>query len=675
MKIYSKFSLFVARKDKLYLIKNYIIEILSYFNKKKFNNQLESSNFSDKFYKKYLRKFYNQPKRIKNIFYSENIFFFSKSNNEKKIIIDLISDLYPSFEEDLLKKANNILNNSFNVFEKKYQFNKEIKWNYTFFNNKYWPFKHSSKINIHTLKETADLKYSWEFNKHSFLVTLGLAFYFTGDEKYSEKIVELIFDWKIKNPPRYNICWLNALEISMMQISWVFSLYLIKGSSKISDYQFYEIFKSMFQQAFFIHVNIEKFSYNHTIGEYFSLFLFSNIFKKIKVIKKWYLKSLKNLKKQLERQTLLDGTNIERSLNYHRFVLEFFTLFLIIAPQQLNENQKILINRMYTFLMFCIKPDKSIVLIGDFDDGQVIPSSFYLSDKGNFYYNELLSLGCILFNRGDLKYFQKIISPMAILLLGKKGYNKFEEVKKVAPKKLYQYFPEGGYFIARSSYNKNANFIFFDIAEFSPYGAHDHFDISNLVYSSNGKPILIDSGTYRYNIDQRMRNMFKDIKGHNVLNIPKYKNLNSLKTFGWNKIPKIEKKCIEVQKWYEFIVKHNCFKHFLVSRRILASKSLKNIKILDKIVPTKITKKKIKLNLFFHFPANSLLEINRNEMVINKTIKITLSVNQNINFDIIKENYYYSPNYGIKIIVPMINIEFIHFFENKTSLLIETTIK
>ena len=658
---------------KSFLKKIKIFNSFFYLKKKKFNSLLDSSNFSETFFKKYLGNYYNQPSKIKNIFYSKPLFSFSSSRAEKKEIIISLEKLFPNFKLKTIEHANLIINNQFKVYEKIVNFKDGINWNYSFFKDTNWPVRHSSKIEIYPKKNIGDIRYNWEFNIHSFLITLGLAYYFTEYEKYSKKLIMLILDWTKKNPPIFNSSWKNSLITSYRLISWIFSLKLIFNSKVLNDDIFYQIFKTMFQKAFYISVNSLKYSYNHIIGEMFGLFLFSCIFKKVKYIKKLYLKSSKLFLKQIKRQTLFDGVNIERSVNYHRVILESFSLFLIIKPNLLKNSEKALINKMFTFLAYIIKPDDSVPLVGDFDEAHMIPACFYNKNENHNYFKELLSLGCILFNRSDLKYICSEISPATILLLGIKGYEKFKKLDSHKPKNNFYFFKNGGYFVAKNSFKNDSNFIFFDMAEFSiSNGAHDHLDISNIIYSYLGKAILIDSGTYRYNDTLKLRNKFRSFKAHNVLVIKGKNNVRSASFFGWNKIPRVKFNCLDFKKKYIFEVQHDGFDDFLIKRKIIASKDLEKIDILDFIFPQKNTYHKVRVNIFFHFHKNTKLELINNEVIINDVLKMNFNENNHFTFEIKKDTYYHSPLYGVRFLSPLIKIDFIHEFYSKTPLIIKT---
>ena len=242
----------------------------NFFNRKNFI--LENSEKFDKFFKKSLGIYYNQSEILNKMFFSKKVFSFSDLKDEKNKIIEIINNEFPKFKEKVIESANKILMNKIQIFEKLITFKDSIKWNHSIFVDKYWPLKNSTKINIAKDLKNIDIRYNWELNRQQFLVNLGLAYYLTGDEKYSKKLISIILDWIKKNPPRFNTAWISPFMISMTTISWIFSLYLLKGSSNISENIFIKIFKSLFQQAYFIFKNSKKYTFNHLIGEQFGLF-------------------------------------------------------------------------------------------------------------------------------------------------------------------------------------------------------------------------------------------------------------------------------------------------------------------------------------------------------------------------------------------------------------------
>ncbi|GAH32555.1 unnamed protein product, partial [marine sediment metagenome] len=109
-------------------------------------------------------------------------------------------------------------------------------------------------------------------------------------------------------------------------------------------------------------------------------------------------------------------------------------------------------------------------------------------------------MGCILFRKEELKFITKQISPISLLLFGEKGIKTFNELESIEPNKNFEYFDKSGYFVIRNNWTDNATYLFADFGRFGPLTApHSHSDITNIIFSYNGKNIIIDSGNYSYN--------------------------------------------------------------------------------------------------------------------------------------------------------------------------------
>jgi len=656
-------SLFNNFINKLAIIRDFISE----FKKIKRKLFLEHSFLSYDYFEKILPEKDLYINNFKELFYSNNPFTFAK-DNERFNIIGKINNDFSEFKKKIVLQAELILKNEYLILGKKHNFINKVNWFYSFFNNYFWPFKRSDQIKwILNRKTDIDLKFSLRLNYHQDFVTLGLAFFITKDEIYSEKFYNLISDWIKKNPPNWGINWIDFLEVTHRVVNWIFALSFFKDSKYLTELHFKKIAKSLYQQIFFIKLNNNKHTYNHTIGEQFIVFLFSSIFKTIKPINKWYKKSKKILMRQIKRQIQEDGVNIEQSTHYHRMVLEIFILFIktkydLIPPDKIN-----IIERMFEFLKFIIKPDTKIPLIGDSDDAHFIPLIFFNGVK-NINLG-LLNLGAALFNRSDFKlYCNDDIRLLVLLLMGITKYNEFEKLVFEPVKKNFKYFHKSGYLIGKSNWSNRANFLFFDMGQFGPKkSSHDHSDISNIIYSFRGKPILIDSGTYMYNISSNKRNLFRSSKAHNILSINNQNQAKISGTWSWEKIPNIHRKFVQYKNVVSAIVEHNGYKKFLVRRQIIASNNLTMLKIIETIIPLKKIEKETKISCFFHFPINIQIGVYENYVIIDSNLKLELLTNIR-RFKIIKEDFPYSSYYGIKEEAQLITFNFIYNFNKKEPL-------
>ncbi len=655
------------------------IDVLRDFLSKKFINFknikhkriIRNSYQSDFHIKKYI-SFDFDMESIKNIYFDNQIFSYTNLS-EKPKINRILKDNCILKSKQYIEYANKILKNQFSIFEKTYEFKRNINWHYGFFNNFYWKLEKSERIDIHPKGREIDVKYVWELNRHNFLPYLGFAYYFTNDETYAKEFKKIILDWIRKNPPLYGINWFSGLEISIRLISWIFTLYFFKDSKEVNNKEFFEkIFSSMFQHALYLKYFYTRSSFNHTVGDLFGIYLFSKIFEKINPMKKWERKFFNKLSKQISLQTRTDGTNIEQSVNYHRFVLEFFSLFMVLNLKSINEKEYYLMEKMFNYLLYIIKPNREFPLIGDFDDGKVLPLSYF----ENNLFTDLIDLGSILFHRADLKFISSRISPLSVLLLGSNRFEIYQKIQSQEPKKKVEFFNKAGYFVLRDNWSDQSNYLFIDYGKFGPFIApHSHSGITNFIYSFKGKDIIIDSGTYTYNKSWNQRNYFRGSEAHNVLVINKKNQAKISDWFAWQNKPKIKRNFNENVRNLEFTCFHNGYSGFIVKRTIITQGNLENITIKDSVIKTQ----NISTNKFdiidINFHLNGDLDVKIKDNIISLNNKIYLEVISKHKFEIKIKNSEYSPRYGFIEKNFLLNIHLNHIFTKDNKLEVETKIK
>ncbi len=651
-------------------IKNRIVKLFhaKFYNKKQ--EIIRNPYAYEKLIKKVLRV--SNIEDIRNQFFKSHIFAYSNIT-EKENLLNYIESNCSMELEKCLKYADEIIEGKFRIFEKISIFKEKINWHYGFADNYNWDLIKTEKINKHPKNKNVDIKYVWELNRHLFMPYLGFAYFYTGDIKYALRFKNIINDWIQINPPLYGINWRSGLEISIRLISWISSLLFFSSSKEINNNEFFKkIFKSMFLHAYFLRYFYSKKSFNHTIGEIFGIYLFSKVFNKIKLFKRWEKKFFRLFSYQIHRQFKPDGTHIELSVNYHRFVLEFIALFLIFNFKKINGNTREFIEKMFYYLLMIIKPNGTFPLIGDSDDGTVLLLNNY---NDNLFIN-LINLGSILFRNGEFKYISKKISLTSILLLGLKGYNTFKNLPTQEPSKTLQYFKDAGYLIIRDNWSNKANYFLVDFGEYGPNSAsHCHSDITNVIFCYKGYNILNDSGTYSYNKSWIERNLFRGSKAHNILSINNNNQADIIDWFAWDNRPKIKrivKKSNENQ--LNLICFHNGYKGFLVKRQIHTVKNLNKIIIYDKLIPIKYQKKDklININLYLHFDTKTDILLKNKKIFINNELEI--KIHSEHNFKIELENFYYSPRYGVKKNCKILNVSLKNQLINNKSIEIITEI-
>lgn len=647
---------------KFYIIISKPLSFLSKILKAKKNKILENSNLSESYFRKIYPEFDEYINDFRTIFNSNTLFSFTL-DKEQNLIKELINKEFKDFKESLIIKANDILKNKFLILGKKVNFNKSIDWFYSFYENFDWPLIQINQLKKIINKKEKDAKYTLRLNYHEELVILGLAYYLTNNEIYALKFEKLILDWIEKNPPNLGINWIDLLEISHRVVNWIFSLLLFGKSLSLNNNSLKKIAKSLYHQVYYIKLHSNPYSYNHTIGEYFAIFLFSKIFNKFNSINNWYSQSLTVLNKQIKKQIQEDGVHIEQSTHYHRLVLEIFILLLIIEPKIRSSNNLKLIKKMLIFLKYVIKPDGTIPQIGDSDNSHFLPEILLNGKKWLNY--TILNLGAAFFEDSEFKIVENNSeSFIIVLLLGSSKFLKFKMLKKANLQEKIKYFDQSGYLICKNELSKTANYLFFDMGNFGPYpSSHDHSDISNLIYSFNGNPILIDSGTYKYNESQKSRNLFRSGKAHNIIVVNNYNQAKIIDKWTWINIPNIKRKISYHKDIIKASICHKGYKNFVSEREIETTKDFCDLKIIDKIYPIKTPRLNWKVTSYLHFPPNVKLEILNNNIMINSTIFLSVKCENSI-LKLIKTSFLTSPYYGILKKSLLIEFVIINNFNN-----------
>ncbi|MGH9803181.1 MAG: heparinase II/III family protein, partial [Blastocatellia bacterium] len=187
----------------------------------------------------------------------------------------LMATRFSDQRESIIARADKVIAGKFDLLGYSgLKFGSPIDWHFEPVTGKRTPLAHWSKIDYLNPAVAGDKKITWELNRHQFFVTLGQAYWLTGDERYAETFVALASSWMDANPPGRGINWASSLEVAFRAISWLWALHLFAASPRLTSEFTVRFFK--FLTAFGRHV--EKylslyFSPNtHLTGEALGLF-------------------------------------------------------------------------------------------------------------------------------------------------------------------------------------------------------------------------------------------------------------------------------------------------------------------------------------------------------------------------------------------------------------------
>jgi hypothetical protein len=353
----------------------------------------------------------------------------------------------------------------------------------------------------HAIKLTADGNINWQYNpltsrewllrlhRHQWWPVLGLAFKKTGDERYAAAFVDQMLNWIEENPPpvrknERNTAW-RLMEVGLrLRESWIPSFALFYNSALFNADAKLKMLRSIYDQARFLF--LFKTNRNHLLRESNGLACAAVYFSEFKDAFQWRYKALSRIDSEISKQIHPDGCQIEVSTGYQWVVVDELEKTLdLLGTHRLslpNENLVGWVEKMYQVLANLIRPDGSFPEI---NDGFI-----------RWQYPRLARAGEKL-NRNDF------------IFIGSRGK------RGSAPSKTSIRFRNGGYYIMRSDWSRDARYLLF-IA--GPYGGpHGHEDKLSIEVAAFGQSFIVDSGSYTYEKSDPYRAYFVGSQAHNTV--------------------------------------------------------------------------------------------------------------------------------------------------------------
>ncbi|MFK9094236.1 heparinase II/III family protein [Bacillus salipaludis] len=443
----------------------------------------------------------------------------------------------------------------------------------------------TNQVELSKAWNNKDLQHLWRYNLHYFEYLFKLSYEYSNGNKqnnmYYEKYRDLITNWIDNNPFAFGDGW-HPYTISLRITNWI-ATYQVFKEKITNDNDFDKRFRvSLYLQYKYLQTNLEKDVLgNHYFENIKALIIGSVFFEETKVKNKY-----KNeLMKQLKEQILEDGMHFELSPMYHKIILED----LIKITYWLKDET--ICNQLIPYISKMLD----------------VTYSF----EGNFGKTPAFNDSA----DGISKEYK------SILVTCKRYFNLSPQFKSR--------FEDSGFYIIKDQYKK----LIFDVGEISPsyLPAHGHCDALSFELSINSKPMLVNSGTYRYEAG-KWRDYFRSTKAHNTVMIS---DQEQSQFWGGFRVAKRIKKVRKKQFVYKNIsfyagdyISHTGDKH----KRFIGHIDENNILVLDYLN----TELKDKIKSYLHFVPGTHLEVQENTIYANQgseSIKITAIGTSEINFE------------------------------------------
>ena len=463
---------------------------------------------------------------------------FVPASTDWRALVEVLNRVDPGLPDEIVRHARRLMEGRFDLLGyRALELGFPPAWHTEPVSGQRSPSKHWSAIDYLDPAVTGDHKAIWELNRHHWMVTLGQAYVLTGDERFAASAVEALQSWMDANPPKYGINWVSSLEIAFRSIAWLWLLRLIRDSKALS----YAIEKRALEFLLLNGNHLRRylstyFSPNtHLTGEALGLYYLGNELADFEAARDWRDTGRAVLLQQLPRHVRADGTYVEQATWYHRYTLDIYSHFLILAEATSDELEnrtaevRDAVERLAIFLLAIMRPDGSYPLIGDDDGGRVL----FLDLRRGRDARSALATAATLARRPDLAWASRGAAGEAAWLFGKAVIETLQDQMISVPTFTSRAFPDGGIYVMRSDWSERANIM---VVDAGPHGflngGHAHADALSFDLTVGGVPALVDPGTGSYS-DAEVRDRFRATASHNAVTLNGESSSRMAGPFAW----------------------------------------------------------------------------------------------------------------------------------------------
>ncbi|TWU36471.1 Heparin-sulfate lyase precursor [Novipirellula aureliae] len=384
-----------------------------------------------------------------------------------------------------------------------------------------------------------DPEWTYCLNRHEFLTELGRAYWYTGDEKYTQAWKRILGDWIVKNPMP-DMEWMlhvdgevsrphfmkqgtwRPLTIGIrMYTSYVPCFYHFLDSPELTPKFLVTMLTSMVEHArhtrlyYTRHKSYFNVSPNWGLMESNGLAHMGILFPEFKEALDWKAEAMSRFEEQIRMQICEEGMQVERASGYHLVCTFCFTQILDLALRnQVRVSDTYMANaeKMIDFVVSIMKPHGVYPMLKDADESDVFgerASGGLWEDINNLNmledHNDLrwvLKAGARLFHRPDMLW---------IATHGEQGEK---------PTLGSLAMPDSGFAVMRSGWDHDDLYCVYTCGELGVMDqscVHGNADALSVDISGHGETLLIDPGRYLYEGPWRV--WFKSTAAHNSITV------------------------------------------------------------------------------------------------------------------------------------------------------------
>ena len=564
------------------------------------------------------------------------------------------TDIHQELQQQTIADAHRIMKGNITIFDVEYQFTQPISWHTDWRGNHEWKNNYFKGYSFYQKDKTKefDVKFPWELSRLSFLIPVARAYQLENNEAQLAYVHDILTDWKAKNPIAFAVNW-YPMEVSVRTINLI-QLREILLEANHTDEVVNLLNEILLLHGIFLWRNVEYTDVrgNHYSANLTALLLLGSVFKEFySEAKSWYSYAVKRTEKEFHLQFIPDGVNFEKSIPYHRLVVEFYLIsFLVMqrAGLKIQENTLKVLKNSCKFTRDVTKPDSLTPIIGDNDSASVFQNDQVpLNNHAN-----MLQLASLFFQDETLNISnEKYHSAYEIF-----GTKAVENVSSISQDDFASYhYKDGGFITVKDA----QNYFITDVGEvgMNGRGGHGHNDLFSFELMLDNENIIVDAGCYTYTGDLALKTKMKSTAYHNGLQVDDEEIAPMVGNWGISDIAQpFEVSCEQSAEKTIISGKHAGYQRLEDS--VTHKRTFQIDKNDFKLICTDVIdcKSTHKISRSLHFSEKIALEIHENVIFIknNKaSSKITVDNATTIRI----ENYTLSYNYGSKVTAKKVVLE------------------
>lgn len=386
-------------------------------------------------------------------------------------------------------------------------------------------------------------RYALEMNRLQFLQPMAALAVATDDDEMAETVAGYLFSWIDQVTPYRGIQWFSGIEMALRTISMLIVSSLI-GERSFDDDRRHRFLLALAAHGYWLDRFPSRYSSanNHLVAEAAALYLLGMLAPGLRPAKRWAVAAREELLQEVERQFHRDGVGAEQSPTYAAFTLDLFLLCAVVGERLGDPWPDASWQRMEAagrFLAAITDRSGHQPRIGDDDEGAVS----WLSRPRDSLINGVLGSLAAALGQADLAP----VKPPVQLRNALHGTPQ----EPAAAVSGFQCFRDGGYSVSRFLDDGVETML---VLDHGPLGylsiaAHGHADALAIWLHVDGKPLLIDAGTYQYasETEENWRAHFRSTPAHNTLSIAGDDSSVIAGKFNWSAKAEVTLRSVETE--------------------------------------------------------------------------------------------------------------------------------